>query len=217
MAGDDNLRFPAPRRKCDSLCLTTNSGACFVRHVRIASAAPPNPPSQRSPGFQRTHPRHQRTPAYSCVIVTDSRQTVPRRRQPGFLTTLASAGLVLAAPTGFRTLPIHPVFAAARKPDGPGQCPALPWAIIPQQCEKSGLGRQAPIGIPQSTRPGTQAVQLHWVNPSMAASRKQPRPQPMTASAEQQPLEAVEIGPLRGMRRRRGLAAAQRVINRNKV
>ncbi|HET6236032.1 MAG TPA: hypothetical protein VFE41_13895 [Acetobacteraceae bacterium] len=32
--------------------------------------------------------------------------------------TLADAGLVLAAPTGFRTLPIHLALAAARKPGG---------------------------------------------------------------------------------------------------
>jgi hypothetical protein len=46
--------------------------------------------------------------------------------------TLAGAGLVLAAPTGFRTLRRHPVLAAARKPFGT----TMPCAIIPQQCEK---------------------------------------------------------------------------------
>ena len=51
--------------------------------------------------------------------------------------TLAGAGLVLAAPTGFRPLPIHPVLAAARKPVGT----TMPYAIIPQQCAKSGLAR----------------------------------------------------------------------------
>ena len=49
--------------------------------------------------------------------------------------TFAGAGLVLAAPTGFRTLRIHPVLAAARKPAGT----AMPYAIIPQTHEKCGL------------------------------------------------------------------------------
>jgi hypothetical protein len=49
--------------------------------------------------------------------------------------TLAGAGLVLAAPTGFRTLRIHPVLAAARKPVGT----TMPCTIIPQQCERCGL------------------------------------------------------------------------------
>src|SRR5271168_1009111 len=55
--------------------------------------------------------------------------------------TLAGAGLVLAAPTGFRTLPIHPVLAAARKPVGT----TMPYAIIPQPYEKCGLA--AALGL----------------------------------------------------------------------
>ena len=51
--------------------------------------------------------------------------------------TLAGAGLVLAAPTDFRTLQIHPVLAAARKPVGT----TMPGAIIPQQYENCGLER----------------------------------------------------------------------------
>src|SRR5580700_2012877 len=54
--------------------------------------------------------------------------------------TLAGAGLVLAVPTGFRTLPIHPVLAAARKPVGT----TMPCAIIPQQHEKRGLAVHQP-------------------------------------------------------------------------
>jgi hypothetical protein len=49
--------------------------------------------------------------------------------------TLAGAGLVLAALTGFRTLRKHPVLAAARKPAGT----TVPRAIVPQQYDKCGL------------------------------------------------------------------------------
>jgi hypothetical protein len=51
--------------------------------------------------------------------------------------TLAGAGSVLAAPTGFRALPIHPGLAAARKT----VATAMPVAIIPRQREKSGLAQ----------------------------------------------------------------------------
>jgi hypothetical protein len=63
--------------------------------------------------------------------------------------TVAGAGSVLAAPTGFRTLliligRIHPVLAAARKPVGT----TTPGAIIPRQCEKCALGERRPGGFP---------------------------------------------------------------------
>src|SRR5580658_2587038 len=48
---------------------------------------------------------------------------------------LAGADLVLATPTGFRTLPIHPAKATVRKPVGT----TMPCAVIPQQYEKCGL------------------------------------------------------------------------------
>jgi 2-polyprenyl-6-methoxyphenol hydroxylase-like FAD-dependent oxidoreductase len=41
---------------------------------------------------------------------------------------------------GFRTLPIHPVLAAARKPAGT----TMPYAIIPRECEKCGLAKSRP-------------------------------------------------------------------------
>ena len=58
--------------------------------------------------------------------------------------TLAGVGLALAAPTGFRTLVMYPLGKYTRYSRGrenllTRQCPTLPWAIIPQQCEKSEL------------------------------------------------------------------------------
>jgi len=49
--------------------------------------------------------------------------------------TLAGAGSVFAAPRAFRTLPIQPVSAAARKT----LSTTMPFVIIPQWYEKCGL------------------------------------------------------------------------------
>jgi hypothetical protein len=60
---------------------------------------------------------------------------VPRGDLARISHPITGAGLVIAAPTGFRALQIHPVFAAARKPADT----TMPCAIIPQSDEKCGL------------------------------------------------------------------------------
>jgi hypothetical protein len=47
--------------------------------------------------------------------------------------------LVIAAPTGFRALQLHPAFAAARKPADT----TISYAIIPQSDEKCGPALRA--------------------------------------------------------------------------
>jgi len=64
----------------------------------------------------------------------DRRRTDPARTSH----TVAGAGSVLAAPKAFRALRILPVLAAARKAFGT----TMPVAIIPRQCEKSGLAAE---------------------------------------------------------------------------
>jgi hypothetical protein len=85
--------------------------------------------------------------------------------------TLAGAGLVLAAPTGFRTLVTYrlgryPRFWRRRENLLARQRPTLPWAIIPQQDEKSGqvtAGLVTEVPSPDLSRvPLTETVWWLW-------------------------------------------------------
>jgi hypothetical protein len=68
----------------------------------------------------------------------------PATRLSGISHTVAGAGLGIVAPLGFRTLVTYPLgeytrYWRRRENLLARQCPTLRWAIIPRQCEKSGL------------------------------------------------------------------------------
>jgi hypothetical protein len=69
---------------------------------------------------------------------------------------ITGAGLAIAAPTGFRALQTHPVFAATRKPGDM----TIPCAIIPQSDEECGLAEKCASNAAKASSVATQVRHL---------------------------------------------------------
>ena len=122
----------------------------IVGYARSGSAGRP---SRASPKINRSERRYSSSRIGAPSVLTYN-STIRRLIKAETLVSWVTSGpsphfshargcwLVLAAPTGFRTLPIHPVLAAARKPADT----TMPYAIIPQPYEKCGRDGHAEAG-----------------------------------------------------------------------
>lgn len=171
-------RLPArPRSMPRRLLSPIARSAASLAERAAPGPSQPGPPGRRCSQSSGNPPRHdvRGMPIFVFRSEKDRRQlafasdkagsaAVPQdERLPGLARTshtVAGAGSVIAAPRDFRALPIRPVLAAARKP----LVATMTFAIIPRQCEKSGLAdteatRAAPVihrRDPRSHRPGPQ-------------------------------------------------------------